>query len=103
MTLADQVHAVGLVLAWEGWELYIVHGATMTMEQFILLVVSLAERRILSLEYRGSCRGVLVVDCPGAKRWLCPSCRKMSQDTSEPLVADSLRTDGAVAYQGVLC
>jgi len=86
------------------FELYhqIVHGATMTMEQFILLVVSLAERRILSFEYCGACRGVLVVDCPGAKRWLCPTCRKIPQDALEPLVAkliDSPSTEGPAAYQ----
>jgi hypothetical protein len=73
-----------------GFELYreIVPEATFTMEHFILLVTSLAERQILSMEYCESCFGALVVDCPGAQRRRCPECRKAPADTSESDVTE---------------
>jgi hypothetical protein len=66
------------------FELYreIVPEADFTMEHFILLISSLAERQILSMEYCESCSGALVVDCPGAKRRRCPECRKVSADAA---------------------
>jgi hypothetical protein len=72
------------------FELYrvLVPEGSFTMEHFILLVMSLAERQILSMEYCESCHGVLVVDCPGAKRRRCPECRKSSADASEPQVPE---------------
>ena len=67
------------------FELYrvLVPEGSFTMEHFILLITALAERQILSMEHCESCSGVLVVDCPGAKRRRCPDCRKVSADTSE--------------------
>jgi len=68
----------------------IVRGATFTMEQFMLLVLSLAERRILVMVFCEGCHGVLVVDGPGVKSRRCPTCRKMPQDESDVLMVEPL-------------
>jgi len=59
------------------FELYhrVVPGATFTMEQFILLVFALAERKELDLGRCESCNGVLVIDRFGSIRRRCPNCR----------------------------
>ena len=78
----------GLVLGetlCRAFDLYrtVVSGATFTMEQFMLLVVSLAERRVLVWEFCEGCRGVLVVDAAGARLRRCPTCRKIAAETPE--------------------
>ena len=48
----------------EAFELYyeVVPGATISMEQFILLVFALAERRELEISHCDVCHGILIVE-----------------------------------------
>jgi hypothetical protein len=51
-----------------------VPGATFTLEQFMALVVALAEQKDLTIGYCEDCQGVLLVDCLGQRRRQCPVC-----------------------------
>jgi len=82
------------------FELYhrIVRGACFTMEQFILLVFALAERKELDMALCESCRGFLIVDCSGATQRRCPTCRKTPEDELQlPEIDDA--GEPANAYQ----
>jgi len=68
----------------------IVQGATMSMEQLILLVFVLAAQGDLELGRCEGCQGVLVVDRLGANRRRCPSCRKHGD-----LASDLIEASGA--------
>jgi len=59
---------------------YVVPAAIFGMEQFMVLVFALAERKELRLDFCQGCQGVLLVDCLGRMRRTCPGCR--SEDSS---------------------
>jgi len=61
----------------QAYELFqhLIPGATFGMEQFMILLFALAERKDLTLDLCEGCQGVLLVDCLGRSRRTCPTCR----------------------------
>jgi len=79
----------------KAFELYhqVVPGAGFTMEQFILLVFALAERKELDMALCESCRGFLIVDCTGTSQRRCPTCRKTLETEADEPLADEASSD----------
>lgn len=71
------------------FELYrrIVPSAKVAMDQFILLVITLAEGAELEVSHCGQCHGALLLDRLGIGRRVCPSCK-----TSTPAASDVVLT-----------
>jgi hypothetical protein len=67
------------------FELYqhIVPESTFTMDQFILLVITLAEADDLEIGHCTNCHGALLLDRLGHSRRLCPHCRQGSLNGSK--------------------
>jgi hypothetical protein len=67
------------------FELYhqIVPNARFTMDQFILLVIGLAEREEVELRQCSNCRGALLIDRLGKSRVLCQWCEQVGARHTE--------------------
>ncbi|MEP7245431.1 MAG: hypothetical protein ABI885_17395 [Gammaproteobacteria bacterium] len=66
----------------ETFELYreVVHDSRLSMDQFILLIISLAEGNSIALDHCTNCHAALLVDRLSVARKLCPACRGHALD-----------------------